>query len=364
MPVKIFMVSSRLMAVVRIQLREYMSKKTLEKSHTTIGSWAVAVGKALASYGVESQCLADEFNIDLSAAERPNYRINADDMGCFYEAALLKSEDTAFALRVAKHTSPATFHALGFAALASDNVANLIKLVQQYAGVLSERASISLESKGDNYWLTLQVPKERPVGSHLAIEAVMAAMFYFTKYFQHVKKIQLLQVHFKSDSLEKEKTYREFFDCPVVFSSHCNGFVFPVSAIDKKLPMANEAVANASIHVVEEYLSELTTDDFLKAVQQHIQTQLLMDISQEAVAKALCMSVRTLQRRLLDLGFTFREVVEDVKYSLAKPLLTDPKNSLDSVAQKIGFSEQSSFTRAFKRWSNMTPGQFRKQFRG
>jgi len=340
-----------------------MSKIISGNSQTTIGSWALAVGGALASYGVDAHGLASEFNIDLNQTEDPKYRIKADDMGRFYEAALLKSEDDAFALTVARHTSPATFHALGFAALASNNLANSIKMVQQYSGVLSENASVSLECKLDQYWLTLQVPKERPLGSHLAIEAVMATMFYFIKYFQHVKNIQLVQVNFKSGVTKNEKKYQEFYDCPVVFSSQCNGFVFPLNVIDKKLPMANEAVASASIHVVEEYLSALKTSDFLKEVQKQIRAQLLMDISQETVAKALCMSVRTLQRRLIDLGFTYTEVVEQVKYSVAKPLLLDPKNSLDYVAQAIGFTEQSSFTRAFRRWSNMTPGQFRKRVR-
>ena len=341
-----------------------MSNHHLEQSQTTIGSWALAVAEALASYGVDSNHVAKQFNIDLSQAKHPNYRIDANDVGRFYEEAILKSEDRAFALSVAKHTSPATFHALGFAALASDNLAHLIERVQQYSGVLSERASISLQCKHDQYWLTLKVPEERSAGSHLAVEAVMASMFYFIKYFQHVKNIQLSQVHFKSNGLGKLEKYQGFYDCSVIFSSHCNGFVFPVTVMDKTLPLSNEAVANASISVVKEYLTELDSDDFLKTVQQQIRSQLLTDASQEAVAKKLCMSVRTLQRRLLDLGFTYRQVVEEVKYTLAKPLLSDSKNSLDYVAGQIGFSDQSSFTRAFKRWSNMTPGQYRKEVIG
>ena len=340
-----------------------MVKHTLEKSPTTIGSWALAVGQALASYGVDSDSLAKQFKIDLSQAQHPSYRINADDAGRFYEAALAKSNDSAFALTVAKYTSPATFHALGFAALASDNLAGVINRVQQYAEVLSERASISLQCKQDQYWFMLQVPEERSMGSHLAIEAVMAAMFYFIKYFQHVKNVQLSQVHFKSDGSGKTEEYQGFYDCSVVFSSHCNGFVFPVTAINKKLPLSNEAVANASIEVVQEYLSEINSDDFLKEVQAQIHLQLLTDACQETVARALCISVRTLQRRLLDLGLTYRQVVESVKQKVAKSLLLDSKNSLNYVAEQLGFTEQSSFSRAFKRWSNMTPGQFRKQDR-
>lgn len=340
-----------------------MSKNPIEKSQTTIGSWALAIGKALASYGVDSYELAKQFNIDLDQTQQPLYRIDADDVGRFYEMAILKSADSAFALTVAKHTSPATFHALGFAALASDNLANLINRIQQYAGVLSERASIALECQDDSYWLTLEVPQERAMGSHLAVEAVMASMFYFIKHFQHVKNIQLSQVHFKSEGSGKTEKYQGFYDCPVVFSSHCNGFVFPISAMDKKLPLSNEAVADASISVVKEYLIELNGDDFLKQVQQKIHSRLLTDASQEAVANTLCMSVRTLQRRLLDLGFSYRQVAESVKYQVAKSLLLDTENSLDYVAQQSGFTEQSSFTRAFKRWSNVTPGQFRKKSR-
>ena len=340
-----------------------MSNRLIQKTHTTIGSWALAVADALNSYGVDASRLANDFGINLSQANEPNYRVCAEKVGGFYEAALLKSHDSAFAMTVARHTTPATFHALGFAALASDNLANIIQRIQDYAGVLSESASLQLECKKSQYWLTLQVPASRPKGSHLAIEAVMASMFYFVKYFQHVKNIQLQQVHVKSAQPSKEKAleFEDFYGCPVLFSSSVNGFVFPTKVIHHTLPLANEAVANASMNVVEEYMAELTTDEFLRTVQQQIQQQMLVDTSQESVAKALCMSVRTLQRRLLDLGLSYRQVLEGVKFSFVKPLLKDPKNNLDYVAGQIGFSDQSSFTRAFKRWSNMTPGQFRKQ---
>jgi AraC-like DNA-binding protein len=330
---------------------------------TTIGSWPLAVAKALDSYQEDARELAQQFDIDLSQAHDPQYRVPADKVGAFYEAAYKKSEDCAFALTVAKHTSPTTFHALGFAALASDSLANVIPRIQEYAGVLSESARVQLECKKQKYWLNLQVPLERPKGSHLAIEAVMASMFYFVKYYQHVKKIQLSEVHLKSPcpSKQKQKEFQEFYNCSVVFASDFNGFVFPAAAIHYSLPLANEAVAKASMDVVEQYMQGVTTSDFLKEVQKQIVAQLMSDTSQEAVAHALCMSVRTLQRRLLELGLSYRQVLEEVKFQVVKPLLLDPQNSLDYVAQQIGFSEQSSFTRAFKRWSNMTPGQFRKQ---
>ncbi len=332
----------------------------LKSTQTTIGSWAISIAKALDSYQLDGKALACEFHIDLEKATKPDYRVGVNDMGQFYQAAREKSGDSAFALRVAEETSPATFHALGFAALASDNLGQMIKHVQRYAAVLSEGAGILLEIRNEQYWLTMQVPQERPHGSHLAVEAVMAAMFYFVKHYLHLKEVSLSAVYLKTVRPKDDNLFQQFFNCPVVFASDCDAFVFKEEGLNKKLPMANEDVAAASIEVVEKYLAQLSNSPLMIDLQKQILAILPDDPTQEEVAKKMYMSVRTLQRRLLQQDIDYRQVVDQVKFSLAKTFLEGGHKPMDQIAHLVGFSDQSSFTRAFKRWSQMTPGQFRK----
>jgi AraC-like DNA-binding protein len=77
-------------------------------------------------------------------------------------------------------------------------------------------------------------------------------------------------------------------------------------------------------------------------------------------AGRLDLSVRTLQRRLRAEGLVFRQLVDDARKTLARRYLQDPRHTLAQIALMLGFSEQAAFQRAFRRWTGVTPGEFRR----
>jgi AraC-like DNA-binding protein len=80
----------------------------------------------------------------------------------------------------------------------------------------------------------------------------------------------------------------------------------------------------------------------------------------QAIARRLGMSERTLQRRLADEGLSFQKLVDEARRELAEGLLVRSDYSLAEVAFLTGFSEQSAFNRAFKRWLDQTPAAYRQ----
>lgn len=76
-------------------------------------------------------------------------------------------------------------------------------------------------------------------------------------------------------------------------------------------------------------------------------------------AAALAISTRTLQRRLESIGLNYRELTDMVRRELAESYLRDKSLSQIDVAFLLGYSEQSAFHRAFRRWFEITPGEFR-----
>lgn len=80
-----------------------------------------------------------------------------------------------------------------------------------------------------------------------------------------------------------------------------------------------------------------------------------------AVAHELNLSVRTLQRRLAAAGWTYNDLVDDVRFAVARQHMARPDAPLKAVAAELGFSEQASFTRAFRRWIGLTPREYRRQ---
>ena len=87
------------------------------------------------------------------------------------------------------------------------------------------------------------------------------------------------------------------------------------------------------------------------------------DPSLESVAHELGMSERSLQRHLRELGYTYNAVADELREAMARLYLEQPDIALAEIAYLLGFAEQSTFNRAFKRWTGCTPKQARTQAR-
>ena len=81
--------------------------------------------------------------------------------------------------------------------------------------------------------------------------------------------------------------------------------------------------------------------------------------TQEEVAEILNVSARTLQRKLGDSGTTFREIVDETRHAQALAHFSMPQMSVTEVTHLLGFSCSSSFTRAFRRWTGLSPSEWR-----
>ena len=81
------------------------------------------------------------------------------------------------------------------------------------------------------------------------------------------------------------------------------------------------------------------------------------------VADALAISPRTLQRRLADNGLTFTQLFDEVRFITARQLIIQSEKLAD-IATHLGYADAGSFTRAFERWTGMSPLKYRKQFCG
>jgi AraC-like DNA-binding protein len=74
------------------------------------------------------------------------------------------------------------------------------------------------------------------------------------------------------------------------------------------------------------------------------------------------MSGRTLQRRLAERETSFGELIDQIRFDTAKQLLRDESTSVSNICYELGYENPANFTRAFRRWSGVTPRQHRKLF--
>ena len=156
-------------------------------------------------------------------------------------------------------------------------------------------------------------------------------------------------------------SYDAVFDCPIEFNAKSMEWHFDANLLQEACPNANPVTADICQGFCQRVLNQAEED---LSLAQSIRVACLNSRgllpTADAMAARLGMSVRTLHRRLSLLGQTYQGIVDDVRQSLAKEYLHGTAMSVDEIAHRIGFSETANFRRAFKKWTGLTPAQFRQ----
>ncbi len=151
--------------------------------------------------------------------------------------------------------------------------------------------------------------------------------------------------------------YRRFFRAPLRFDSEFCAVRFPAHWLEQPVQNADPAL----LRIAETEAEAAGRGELLEQVYRALRFQLLHGKSSgNEVARILAMHRRTLNRRLEAQGATFQELLDQVRFEVARQLLADTQVAIDDVAAAIGYAGVSPFMRAFRRWSGATPGRWRR----
>jgi AraC-like DNA-binding protein len=148
---------------------------------------------------------------------------------------------------------------------------------------------------------------------------------------------------------------------PLAFGCEDSGFSVASADLDRPMPAADARTSETIEPLLVDALgSSSTASSFADRIAAHVATSLPGGSDVAEVARAMHMSGRTLQRRLEQEGTTFSDVLDRARLEVARRALATPSTTLTEVALQLGFSDLATFTRAFKRWTGMPPGQWRR----
>lgn len=155
------------------------------------------------------------------------------------------------------------------------------------------------------------------------------------------------------------KVYRDFFGCKVLFGQPHTGFLVSVDLLTRPI-----ATADAATHrLAEQYMAACKSSEDLVLAEQvaHLIRRLLPTghCSIDLVASHLCLSIRTLQRRLSDEQLHFEQLVDRERRELAARYLAESRLPMNQITGLLGYAEQSALIRACRRWFGATPRMVR-----
>ncbi len=328
---------------------------------TTISSVARLIGETLREdYGVDPAPLYRKCRIDTSKFHRPGSRILFSKMSKLWKLAADASGDPEFGIKVGSRVTPGDFYVLGHAWLASETLLGCFRRAARFIRVLSTVGNkIQIKKQGDTYALTETFETRTVQPQQVAMDAGFVAWLRMCS-FVTTPPVRPSRVVLPHPADQSAVNYEKVFGCPVAFDDI---EIWEFSAADVEAPLTGSIpdVATAVDTIADEYMASL--DD---GVVAHEVRQMLIQLlpagrtDQDTIAKRLYRSRSTLQRQLGAEGTTYRNILESTRQSLAEKYLQSNDYTQAEIAFMLGFTDQSNFARAFKRWTGQSPGEFQK----
>ena len=326
---------------------------------STLSSVAVLIAETLRSYDCDPEPLFAEAGIDIGQIADPNVRFQTKKMQHLWGLVVEASGDPCFGLTAAQQFQPAALQGLGFAWLASDTLRDALGRLAHYSRLINPVVDISLEDTDTTVNLVLTGPEKWPNYIHAASDLGMAAFLQMCR-FTAGANINPARVTLQRPEPPCMDRFYRLFAAPIEFNAPANKLCFDRAIAEATLNTANPELARINDRMVVDYLARYDRHSITMRVRARIIEQLPDGKpNQEHIANALNISLRSLQRKLKDEETTFKTLLEGTRRELAVQYIRDSQRPICEVTYLLGFSEPSNFTRAFKRWTGKSPGEFR-----
>lgn len=174
-----------------------------------------------------------------------------------------------------------------------------------------------------------------------------------------------LAVEFAMPEPDDLSPYRDAFDCPIRFAAGRNGVLVAHADLRRELPQAQDDARERGELLCEQACAALSLNlgatPTVRAVQQLLIRDSASLLDAATAALRLGISERTLHRRLAAEGQSYQTLGESIRRQLAEQLLADSQLDIHGIAQRLGYAEAASFSRAFSRWTGLSPGRWRRR---
>lgn len=254
---------------------------------------------------------------------------------------------------------------LGYLVLASDTLGEAMLAYQRYETLFYGASLAEIEVVGDQAEMRWP-PSDNELGQQADGAAIAALVTFMRRQIDQPPPPSAVSFLERVDP-DAAKAYEAFFGCPVTWNDSHVRVRFPLHYLSLPMPRRDPTLRELLDRQARALLRALPeSSDDNSSTDRQLQQVLLKLLSDgeptlARAAGAMYMSPRTLQRRLARHQLSWQQWLDRTREQLAGQYLADPSLTLTDIALLLGFSEQSAFTRAYRRWTGNSPGRERRQ---
>ena len=321
----------------------------------------IAYAHARAS-GIDPKFLLKQANLTISQIRNPDLRLGANNQINFLNLVATAVRDDLFGFHLVQPIDLREFGFLYYVAASSETLGDALQRVARYSSIANEGIALRYVD-GKHVRIELHYVG---ISRHLDRQQIEFFAAWLIRLCRQLTGIRLVptSVRFAHRRDGKYPELIEFFGDQLEFGATVDDVSFDPSIKTMPIASTDRYLNKFLIKFCEEALSRRSArPSSLRTTVENAIVPLLPHglVSFEEIARRLGMSRRTLARRLSSEGLTFSDVLQDLKVHLAKHYLADRTLSISQIAWLLGYQEVSSFTHAFKRWTDKTPQQSRSR---
>jgi AraC-like DNA-binding protein len=300
--------------------------------------------------------------LDCGVLAVSDHFIPAATFAAILNEAARSTHDDCFGLHFGERFDPKHIGPLIYVALNSPTIGAAIENVERYLHVYDSSAKWSCAVEDDRAYICFML-------TDLDIDDLRQSNEHGMTLILNTVRMMIgsqwapLEVRFAHAAPERVGEHQRIFRAPVLFGAAMNTLVIERSLIEAQVPAADGKL----YPIVKRYLDQILDavpkeDELLTTVRKSIAESMREgDPTLARVAKKLGVSPRTLERRLEERGIRFKKLMDDTRRRFAIDYLAERAHTLTQVAFLLGYSEVSAFNRAFKRWTGLTPMNYRRK---
>ncbi len=316
--------------------------------------------------GLPAAGLFRDQGLEPALLDERDARLPYAEFQALLERAATRLKDPCLGLHVGAQAQPGYYGPYGFTLMTCRSAQELLVRSVRYSFLVCDAYRIEVVRKaqeGIRYWRS-NLPGGAAHGRlHEQLNA--AAWLTMARWVTAQPRLSLRWISFRHSVPDDVREYEAMFRCPLRFGAQETSLGFDLSHLDLPLTQADPEVSRmmeAVCQRLEQRLGSSLEPPWFAACRQAIVDALGSGEPEPAkVAATAGLGLAELRQRLAARRTSFRKLVGELQRELALSYLQDPSLSLIDIACLTGFSEQSAFQRAFKRWTGRTPGEYRRQ---